>query len=708
MVPVGTLPFDAQGRIDERALAALPILDDALIARWEKQIAAAGLRAKVIAAETTEPLASLHISEILPGARPIHRATSAPHTLSAEPVSASSHRPALAAGPPLVLPGGAPRTLTEALVRVADTHPDHGVTVVQDQGPPRFISYPDLLRSARSMLAGLRASGLRPGDRAILQIDDLGRYFAAFWACLLGGIAPVTVSTSTAYDRPTAVLGKLFNVWELLGRPAILAGQHFVAPLAGVRAMYGAKPGDRFRVLAVEDLERHPPADQTHDVKPEDVLFLQLTSGSTGVPKCIQQTHLAVVHHVHASAIVNGYGSDDVTLNWLPMDHVAPILMCHLKDAYLGSHQIHVKPELVLARPLLWLDLMAERRVNVTWSPNFGYKLVNDALAQSPDRRWDLSSIRYLLNGGEQVTQPVAAEFLRRTAPFGLSPTAMEPVFGMAELCTAVTFARGWTPETGIRKVAKSSLSGVLRDAGPEEEFVSFVEVGAPAPGIEIRITGPGNQPLGESMIGPVHVRGRTTTLGYLHNDEANREAFAGDGWFDTGDSRLPPRGPTDHHRPPQGDDHRRRRQLLLLRDRGRRERRRRRRAHLRGRLCGRRSRLGYRRARHLLCPAQTGPRCGAPPRRAGEGHLDVRSFAAPRDSPGARGVPQDDERQDPEKQSKARTGLGRLYGSAEADRSRSGERANHSRLVPPSCVATPRVARVSSACCHRHDARAL
>ena len=135
--------------------------------------------------------------------------------------------------------------------------------------------------------------------------------------------------------------------------------------------------------------------------------FFQLTSGSTGIPKCIQETHHGIICHIHASQQVNAYGSDDVTLNWLPFDHVVPLLMYHVKDTYLGCQQIQASTATILADPLTWLDLIARYGVTHTWSPNFGYKLLSDRLAKAPGRSWDLSTIAYFLNAGQGFLGPV-------------------------------------------------------------------------------------------------------------------------------------------------------------------------------------------------------------------------------------------------------------------------------------------------------------
>jgi acyl-coenzyme A synthetase/AMP-(fatty) acid ligase len=47
------------------------------------------------------------------------------------------------------------------------------------------------------------------------------------------------------------------------------------------------------------------------------VAFIQLTSGSTGIPKLIQETHQGIVTHIHAVQQFNGYSSGNISLNWL-------------------------------------------------------------------------------------------------------------------------------------------------------------------------------------------------------------------------------------------------------------------------------------------------------------------------------------------------------------------------------------------------------
>eukprot|EP00928_Gymnodinium_smaydae_P040923 TRINITY_DN27714_c0_g1_i2.p1 TRINITY_DN27714_c0_g1~~TRINITY_DN27714_c0_g1_i2.p1 ORF type:complete len:351 (-),score=73.07 TRINITY_DN27714_c0_g1_i2:59-1024(-) len=154
--------------------------------------------------------------------------------------------------------------------------------------------------------------------------------------------------------------------------------------------------------------------------------------------------------------------------------------------------------------------------------PNFAFKLVADALRRHEDASslsFDLSCCRYWMNAGEQVTIPVCEEFLAATRPFGVVRRSMQPAFGMAEACTCMTYNNAF-------------------DTAPASRLDRsvFVNLGAPVPGIEIRIANSSDEVVDEEVVGRFQIRGDVITPGYLYNDEANREAFVGDGWFNTGD----------------------------------------------------------------------------------------------------------------------------------------------------------------------------
>ncbi|MCG5237800.1 SDR family NAD(P)-dependent oxidoreductase [Xanthobacter oligotrophicus] len=525
-VAVAALPLTEAGAVDDAALARLPVPDAFAAALWRQRLEHMdGIAEAAVVVHTLAPepaFVTLPPVALLPPS-----ATALP-----ESPPAPEGPWALADGGPLDLPADAPRTLTDALLRTAERAGDKGI-LFHGSGPSRQLTYVALFEEARRIAGGLRAAGLEPGDTAILQVPDLRAHLPTFWGCVLAGVQPVTVAVSATFAERTALVAKLINAWELLGRPVVLAPAALAAPLAGLARFADAAP----HVLALEQLTDHAPLETVHAGAPEDVLFLQLSSGSTGTPKCIQITHGGVVAHIHATVRVNGYGADDVALNWLPMDHVVPMLTWHLRDVYLGCAQIQVETAAVLTDPLLWLDLMDRHRVTRSWSPNFGFKLVSDALRQDPGRRFALGHVRTLMNAGEQATLPVIAEFLALAAPFGIRPEVMQPAFGMAEACTCMTYETGFDPARSVHWIHKGSLGGRLRPVAADvPEAVSFIRLGPPVPGVAIRIVDSAGALVPEGVIGRFQIKGGVITPGYLRNAAANAEAFVGDGWFNSGD----------------------------------------------------------------------------------------------------------------------------------------------------------------------------
>ncbi|WP_306215564.1 SDR family NAD(P)-dependent oxidoreductase, partial [Actinoplanes sp. RD1] len=416
--------------------------------------------------------------------------------------------------------------LVRALLHAAATWPDRGLTLVEADATRR-LSYPELVDAARRILTGLRAEGLRPGDPVILHAPTLTGHFTGLWACVLGGLQPVAVAQAPTYEHRNATLDKLLHAWRTLGKPPVLSGGSTVEALRA----YAGSSG--MRVLDLAAWRDAPPAPEVHLPEPGDVATLQLSSGSTSRSKIIPLTHRGLVRYAQGSRHAGRFRPGDTALNWLPLDHVAALVMTHLGPVLLGSPTVHVATPLVLADPLRWLDLLAEHRAAHSWAPNFGFKLVAEALRRADSSRtWDLRHVRSLINAGEQCTEPVMRRFAETTERFGLGARPLLLAWGMAETCTVCTYQPFDAAAVQRVRVGPDGVRLSWDASGS-----TLLSMGPPVAGTAMRVAGPdGRTVLPERHIGRLQVRSERVLPGYLHNPEANREAFPGGEWFDTGD----------------------------------------------------------------------------------------------------------------------------------------------------------------------------
>ena len=435
---------------------------------------------------------------------------------AAKATVAEARHAALAVGAPLA-DLDIDLTLPAVLRRAATMHSERGLLHIRDSaGATTRQSYADLAADASRILAGLRSDGIHPGERILLQLADNRDFLAGFWACAIGGFLPVMAGVPEAYDVEHKDTAKILNAWDALGVARILCSGDKAPAL---RAL-GEAADRRLACLTIEAMRGHEAASDWHSPAPGDAAILLLTSGSTGVPKAVIQSHAALVRRSAATAQQFGFDETVVSFNWMPLDHVGGVVMFHLLDTYLGAEQIHCPTPIVLADPLRWLDWLDQYRVTNSWAPNFGYALVNDRLEQRPDAGWDLSSVAFLLNGGEAIVPRTARSFLSRLARHGLSGSAMVPAWGMSETCSGVTLNPRF-------------------DLGSTSDEDSFVDVGPPIPGVEIRIVNGSGRLVDEGQVGALQIRGATVTGGYFNNPSATEQAFTADGWFVTGDLAM-------------------------------------------------------------------------------------------------------------------------------------------------------------------------
>lgn len=511
---VSAIPTTVDGQVDAAALFRLPLIDGALVERWEASVAAVGgvSRAAALLDPRRKRALPLHLPTLLPR---VDSTASAPvrGVVDATPTSSpKTRRPAIVDGGPLYMPPTAPTTLAEALDRAAAASRRDVVYIAPD-GSVESQSYPQLLDDAERVLGGLQARGVRPSDRVVLQLEQHRDFIVAFWACVLGGFVPVPLASSASEDRSTAALETLVRAWELLGRPHVVTSAARASSVSAHAARAGLLG---VRVHAIDGL-RVNVRGRRHRSYDEDLALLMLTSGSTGAPKAVRLTHRNLLSRTAASRQLNGFSDRDVTVNWMPLDHVAGLIYFHIRDVYVGCRQVHVPTATVLQNPLVWIDTLNHFRASITFAPNFAFGLVNDREQEIARRAWDLSELAYVLNGAEAIVPKTARKFLRLLAPHGLRASAMRPAWGMSETSSGVIYGDTF------------SLATTSDDD-------AFAEVGRPVPGCSVRIVDASDRFVAEGEVGRLQVRGLSITSGYLGDPELTQSSFTADRWFITGD----------------------------------------------------------------------------------------------------------------------------------------------------------------------------
>lgn len=376
------------------------------------------------------------------------------------------------------------------------------IVYVHDDGTESRQTYAELLDRARRILTGLRLRGVQRGDKVLLQTDVEADLLAGFWACVLGGFVPVPVTAGTTPAQRSDAGRLLLDVWQMLGRPWVLSQERV------------AESADRW-VGTPAILGEHDAATDLPPAALDDLAVLLLTSGSTGLPKAVMLSHRNILSRSVATAAVNDLHDRTRTFNWMPLDHVGGLVMFHARDVVLACHQVHARLSWVLEDPLRWLDAMSRHRSEVTWAPNFAFGLINDRAGQMAGRSWDLSALRYIMNGGEPIKPSVANAFLRLLGTYGLPPTAMYPGWGMSETTAGVVDCQ-------------YSAAGSADDR--------YVAVGRPHPGVRLRVVDEHDRVLAQRRVGRLQAAGPTITAGYYDNPEQNAASFTADGWFRTGD----------------------------------------------------------------------------------------------------------------------------------------------------------------------------
>ncbi|MBI5898193.1 MAG: AMP-binding protein [Rhodocyclales bacterium] len=450
------------------------------------------------------------------------------------PIDAKPHVAAAVAATVVVegLPATA-NTLVDVLQWHAARHPERTHVVFREGGQDgALLSYGELLAGAREVATGLRRRGIRPTERVALMLPSGLDFFLAFYGVLLAGAVPVPIYPPTRpaqvedHLRRQAVILNNCEAVMLLGFDAARMAAHMLSGL--VTSLRG--------IETVAALRAGGGAGEDYAGWPEEVAFLQYTSGSTGDPKGVTLDHGNLLANIRAWGEAVGLGPADVVVSWLPLYHDMGLIGAWLGSLYHACPLVLMSPLDFLARPERWLWAIHAHRGTVTAAPNFAFELCLRHADPQRLQGLDLSSWRYAANGAEPVAAETLARFAAAFRPYGFHASALAPVYGLAECSVGLAVS---PPGRGpvIVRVQRAALAEgqAVAAAADDAEAVRLVACGLPLPGHRLRIVGFEGEELPPRRIGRIEFCGPSATRGYWNNTEASARLIR-DGWLDSGD----------------------------------------------------------------------------------------------------------------------------------------------------------------------------
>lgn len=398
------------------------------------------------------------------------------------------------------------------------------------------MTYTELRERARDVALRLAGLGLERGSRIALVADTQPDFHVMFFACQYAGLVPVPLPAAVHLGGKNAFVHHLRALLEDCNARAAYASKDFESFLAAaVDGLDLAVSG------TVDDFIALPAAERLPDPpRPDELAYLQYTSGSTRFPRGTMITQQAVLANL---AGILQYGVQirrgDRYVSWLPFYHdmglvgliLGPVVS-QLSVDYLGTRDFAM-------RPRLWLELMSRNQATISYSPPFGFALCARRLRPSDVERFDLSAWRVAGVGAEMIRAGWLHQFASALADAGFSSTAFLPCYGMAECSLAVSFAplaHGLEVDRLDADVLARSRRAVPVDETHDGRTSEFVNCGRPLPDYEVEIRDESGRVVPERQCGTIFLRGPSVMSGYANNPEITRNVLSHDGWLNTGD----------------------------------------------------------------------------------------------------------------------------------------------------------------------------
>jgi len=348
----------------------------------------------------------------------------------------------------------------------------------------RRWSFAELDRAASRLASGLRALGLKPGDRIGLHLPNSPEFVLTYYAANKIGVVPIALNVTYATDEIAYIVNN-GEAAALVTAPAV-AGQ-LPAP--------GRMPSVRHVIREIMDLDGDDSL-RAMDLGRDETCCILYTSATTGRPKGVMLTHANVVSNTWATNHHLRMTPEDVGLCALPLFHCfgQNFIMNALVNA--GGTQI-LQERFALEE---FLGAVGMHQVSLLYAvPTMYILMLGTDLA-----RRDLTSLRLCFSAAASLPAEPERQWKERTG------YDIHQGYGLTECSPFASYNH----DTAFR-------------AG---------SIGTPIENVEMKVADPDTGgDIGDGELGEILIKGPNVMRGYFRNPEATAQTVRG-GWLHSGD----------------------------------------------------------------------------------------------------------------------------------------------------------------------------
>ena len=246
---------------------------------------------------------------------------------------------------------------------------DREIRFIDGRNAESTLGFSELWEEALALLGSLQQRGMRAGDELIIFSTSNKSFVIAFWAAILGGVIPVPVAVGISEEHKLKLFrilsqlenATLFTEMDLLQRLLDFSNDRELADITNLLETHA---------VLMSDVEPGIHGD-VYAATPDDIAFIQYSSGSTSDPKGVVLTHRNLC--INIRAIIEGaeFREDDLALSWMPLTHDMGLIGYHLSVLAAGMNHAVIDTGVFVRRPLLWMRKASELRATQLCSPNF-------------------------------------------------------------------------------------------------------------------------------------------------------------------------------------------------------------------------------------------------------------------------------------------------------------------------------------------------